>query len=182
MARPLDCPNTPAFRAKRVAGSREIPAPHCAPVGIVRLRVDRSNRLFAGSLRAGQRAAAIMSLIQSAKLSAIANVSLIRSSSRRGHRNYRPVTPNRGWPVKHASAQTLQRLSDLLDQIRQRQGLKEKKLGIFYRKSKSFLHFHEDPAGTFADLAVGETFDRYPVNTAKERKELLATIDRALAG
>ena len=83
--------------------------------------------------------------------------------------------------MRHASAQTLRQLSDLLDQIRQRQGLKEKKLGVFYRKSKSFLHFHEDPAGTFADLTVGETFDRYPVNTAKERKELLAAIDRILA-
>ena len=83
--------------------------------------------------------------------------------------------------MRHASAQTLQRLSDLLDQVRQRQGLKEKKLGIFYRKSKSFLHFHEDPAGTFADLTVGKTFDRYPVNTAKERKKLLAAIDRILA-
>ena len=83
--------------------------------------------------------------------------------------------------MRHASSQTLQQLSDLLDQIRQQQGLKEKKLGIFYRKSKSFLHFHEDPAGTFADLIVGETFDRYPVNTAKQRKELLAAIDRILA-
>jgi hypothetical protein len=84
-------------------------------------------------------------------------------------------------PMKHAGARTLQRLSDLLDQIRQRQGLKEKKLGIFYRKSKSFLHFHEDPTGIFADLTVGETFDRYPVNTAKESKELLEAIDRTLA-
>jgi hypothetical protein len=83
--------------------------------------------------------------------------------------------------MKHASVQTLQRLSDLLDEIRQRERLKEKKLGIFYRKSKSFLHFHEDPAGIFADLTVGGTFDRYPVNTAKERKELLAAIDRTLA-
>jgi hypothetical protein len=83
--------------------------------------------------------------------------------------------------MKHASAQTLQQLSNLLDQIRQRQGLKEKKLGIFYRKSKSLLHFHEDPAGTFADLTVGDTFDRYPVNTTKQRKELLAAIDRTLA-
>jgi hypothetical protein len=83
--------------------------------------------------------------------------------------------------MKHASAQTLQQLSNLLDQIRQRQGLKEKKLGIFYRKSKSFLHFHEDPAGSFADLTVSETFKRYPVNTTKECKELLAAIDRTLA-
>jgi hypothetical protein len=83
--------------------------------------------------------------------------------------------------MKHAGAQTLQQLSALLEQIRQRQGLKERKLGIFYRKSRSFLHFHEDPAGTFADLTVGETFDRYPVNTAKDRKALMAAIDRILA-
>ena len=37
------------------------------------------------------------------------------------------------------------------------------------------------PAGTFADLAVGETFNRYSVNTAKERKELFATMDRIFA-
>jgi hypothetical protein len=82
--------------------------------------------------------------------------------------------------MKHAGAEALQRLSDLLDQIRQRQGLKEKKLGIFYRKSKSFLHFHEDPAGIFADISLGDEFDRYPVNTTEERKALLAAIDRAL--
>jgi hypothetical protein len=82
--------------------------------------------------------------------------------------------------LKHAGAETLQRLSDLLDQIRQREALKEKKLGIFYWKSKSFLHFHEDPAGIFADISSGDDFDRYPVNTMKERKALLAAIDRVL--
>jgi hypothetical protein len=41
--------------------------------------------------------------------------------------------------VKHASAIALHGLSDLLAQIRLKQGLKEKKLGIFYRKSKAFL-------------------------------------------
>jgi hypothetical protein len=82
--------------------------------------------------------------------------------------------------MKHAGAETLQQLSELLDQIRQRQGLKEKKLGIFYKKSKSFLHFHEDPAGIFADISSGDDFHRYPVNTMKERRALLAAIDRAL--
>ena len=82
--------------------------------------------------------------------------------------------------MKHASAQTLHQLSDLLDRVRQRERLKEKKLGIFYRKSKSFLHFHEDPAVIFADISSGDDFDRYPVNTMKERKALLAAIDRAL--
>jgi len=82
--------------------------------------------------------------------------------------------------VKHASTVALQGLADLLQQIRLKNALKEKKLGIFYRKSKSFLHFHEDPAGMFADLSVGADFERYPVNTKKEWKVLLAAIDRAL--
>ena len=82
--------------------------------------------------------------------------------------------------MKHASAKTLQQLSDLLDQIRQRQGLNEKKLGIFYRKSRSFLHFHEDPAGIFADISHGDQFRRYPANTTKQRHVLLTVIDRAL--
>ena len=89
-----------------------------------------------------------------------------------------------GWAMflgmKHASAETLQQLSDLLDQIRQRQGLKEKKFGIFYCKSKSFLHFHEDPAGLFADISSGDKFRRYPANTTRERQALLTAIDRAL--
>jgi hypothetical protein len=82
--------------------------------------------------------------------------------------------------MKHAGGETLRQLSDLLDQIRQRQGLKEKKLGIFYRKSKSFLHFHEDPAGVFADMSSDGHFHRFPVNTLKERRALLAAIERAL--
>jgi hypothetical protein len=82
--------------------------------------------------------------------------------------------------VKHASNTALQSLEGLLEQIRLRSGLKEKKLGIFYLNARSFLHFHEDPAGLFADLGSGADFDRYPVNTEREWKALLAAIDRAL--
>jgi hypothetical protein len=82
--------------------------------------------------------------------------------------------------MKHATPAALEELSDLIDQIRKKDGIKEKKLGIFYRKSKSFLHFHEDPAGVFADLAIGTDFDRYPVNTKQEWRVLLSAIDQAL--
>jgi hypothetical protein len=82
--------------------------------------------------------------------------------------------------MKHATAATLMGLSDLLDQIRTNTEIKEKKLGIFYRRSKSFLHFHEDAAGIFADLNVGNAFDRHPVNTEQEWTMLLAAIERAL--
>jgi hypothetical protein len=83
--------------------------------------------------------------------------------------------------MKHAGVVALHGLSKLLEQIRARDGIKEKSLGIFYRKSKAFLHFHEDPAGLFADLRMGADFDRYAVNTKKEWKALLTAIDRALA-
>ena len=82
--------------------------------------------------------------------------------------------------MKHATSAALANLSGLLEQIRTRDGLKEKKLGIFYRKSKSFLHFHEDPAGLFADLSARADFDRYPVNTRQEWDVLLAAIDQAI--
>lgn len=82
--------------------------------------------------------------------------------------------------MKHATSTALERLSQLLEQIRMREGIKEKKLGIFYRRSTSFLHFHEDPAGLFADLTVGDGFDRYPVNTELERQALLSAIDGVL--
>jgi hypothetical protein len=49
--------------------------------------------------------------------------------------------------MKHATSTALAGISALLDQIRLKAGIKEKKLGIFHRKSKSFLHFHEDPNG-----------------------------------
>ncbi len=43
--------------------------------------------------------------------------------------------------------------------------LKEKSRGVFYRKSKATLHFHEDPAGLFADMRIADVFVRFPVNT-----------------
>jgi hypothetical protein len=82
--------------------------------------------------------------------------------------------------MKHATSTALDELSELLDQIRIREGLREKNPGVFYRKSKSFLHFHEDAAGLFADLSEGTDFDRYPVNTRQEWNILLAAIDRAI--
>ena len=44
-------------------------------------------------------------------------------------------------------------MDDLLAQLRALPGLTEKKRGVFYRKSRAFLHFHEDPKGMFADIS-----------------------------
>lgn len=82
--------------------------------------------------------------------------------------------------MKHATEKALDTLEDLLKQIRNFEGLKEKKRGVFYRKSSAFLHFHEDPAGLFADLRVGTNWKRFPVNTKTEHKTLLTELKMML--
>jgi len=68
--------------------------------------------------------------------------------------------------MKHAGGAALDRLELLLGQIRDLGRLNEKSRGVFYLKSKAFLHFHEDPAGLFADIrgADGGDFDRLEVD------------------
>jgi len=78
--------------------------------------------------------------------------------------------------VRHARDQDLDRLEDLLVQLRTLPVIKEKKRGVFYLRSKGFLHFHEDPAGMFADLtgADGRGFDRIDVTEPAGQAELMA--------
>jgi len=84
--------------------------------------------------------------------------------------------------VKHAGAETIQRLSGLLTELRQRPLLKEKAPGTFYVKSKAFLHFHDDAAGIFADVKLDlQNYSRIRVNTEAEQTALLKKIDRCLA-
>ena len=82
--------------------------------------------------------------------------------------------------MEHATSAALAKLTELLDKIRLKAGIEEKKPGIFYRKSRAFLHFHEDPAGLFADLNVATEFQRHAVNTPGERRSLPAAIDQAV--
>lgn len=55
--------------------------------------------------------------------------------------------------MRHARDSDLDRVENLLVQVRSLPGLVEKKRGVFYRKSRAFLHFHQDPKGMFADLS-----------------------------
>jgi len=76
--------------------------------------------------------------------------------------------------VRHAQAAALDELGPLLVQLRELPGLTEKGPGRFYRGSTAFLHFHEDPSGTHADLKVDGEWERRRVATARERSQLLA--------
>ncbi len=74
--------------------------------------------------------------------------------------------------MKHARDAALEALEPLLEEIRRLDGLKETKRGVFYRKGAAFLHFHEDPAGLFADVRVGKEWKRSRVSTRAEQHRL----------
>ena len=80
--------------------------------------------------------------------------------------------------MRHARDADLDRLEDLLAQIRTLPGLKEKKRGVFYRKSRGFLHFHEDPKGMFADISDPD--DRIDVTDSAGKAALMAAVRQRL--
>lgn len=83
--------------------------------------------------------------------------------------------------VKHAGPVALGQLSALLAQLRAIGGLREKKPGIFYRGASAFLHFHEDPAGLFADAKTsGCEFTRFSLSTEDDQRRLLTAVAAAL--
>ena len=82
--------------------------------------------------------------------------------------------------MKHAGAEALAQVEPFLSELRQVPGLREQKPGIFYRGSRAFLHFHEDPAGMFADVRLAETFERFEVTTKPQQKALLQQVRSAL--
>jgi hypothetical protein len=82
--------------------------------------------------------------------------------------------------VKHAGPDAFARLTPLLAELRRREALVERRPGVFYRRSRAFLHVHDDPSGLFADVRLGADFERHEVTTAAQQRALLGRIDRAL--
>jgi hypothetical protein len=83
-----------------------------------------------------------------------------------------------GKHMKHAGDQALDQIEALLRDVRQIDGLSERGRGKFYRQSVAVLHFHEDPAGMFADLKVRGDWRRLPVNTPAQCHALIAAVQR----
>ncbi len=85
--------------------------------------------------------------------------------------------------MRHARAEALDALDDVLERLRAFDELREKSRGVFYVQSKAFLHFHEDPAGLFADVRLdGAAFTRLRVSTKRERAALLRQVRAAVRG
>jgi hypothetical protein len=83
--------------------------------------------------------------------------------------------------MRHATNAALDKLEGLLSEIRKRHViLRERKRGAFYRSGRGWLHFHEDPAGLFADLKIGGGFARFRVSTKAEQGILLRELRKSL--
>ena len=79
--------------------------------------------------------------------------------------------------MKHAGHDALSTLAPLLRRLRKQSSLVERAPGSFYRKSKAYLHFHEDPSGMYADVKLnGIDFTRMRVTTSEEQAHLLSLI------
>lgn len=82
--------------------------------------------------------------------------------------------------MRHARADTLQELEPVLRRLRELEGMRERSLGVFYVRSRAFLHFHEDPAGTFADIRSGSDWIRLPAMTQADADNLVRVAMREL--
>jgi hypothetical protein len=83
--------------------------------------------------------------------------------------------------MKHAGPVALDALEPLCAALRKHAALTERKRGVFYRRSAAFCHFHEDPAGFFADVRAPDAWRRYPVTTPAERRAFLRDVKTFLA-
>jgi hypothetical protein len=84
--------------------------------------------------------------------------------------------------MRHAGADALDDIEPLLVALRALPGLTEKSRGTFYRGSKAFVHFHEDPAGMFADVRLVDHFERFRVTTKREQEACLRRIRATMGG
>lgn len=86
--------------------------------------------------------------------------------------------------MRHASADDLVPIEPLVSELRALPGLVERTPGCFYRRSKAFLHFHDDPSGLYADvrLVPEQDFVRLRVQPRAEQQSLLRKVRRVVEG
>jgi len=79
--------------------------------------------------------------------------------------------------MRHITPARLTAIDYLLVRLRSVDGLVERSPGVFYVRSRAFLHFHEDGDDVYADVRLdGDGFDRMRVTTKRERDALVASV------
>jgi hypothetical protein len=83
--------------------------------------------------------------------------------------------------MRHATEADLDRLDDLLAELRKVPAIRERKRGYFQHRSRAFLHFHADGDDMYADVRLdGVDFSRHRVTTPDEQADLVAAIAAAV--
>ena len=83
--------------------------------------------------------------------------------------------------MRHITPARLFAIEELLERLRAIDVLVERSPGVFYMRSRAFLHFHEDGDDVYADVRLaGDGFDRRRVTTRREQQSLVAAIRRVM--
>jgi hypothetical protein len=82
--------------------------------------------------------------------------------------------------VRHATQKDLDRLEELLGDLRKLPQLRERKRGYFSRGSHAFLHFHEDAGAFYVDVRLNVAFQRMRVTSRDEQTAFLEYVGRAV--
>lgn len=83
-------------------------------------------------------------------------------------------------PVRHAMPEDLDRIEELLAELRRFPQLRERKRGYFSRGSRAFLHFHEDAGDLYVDVKLDSKFERMKVTSRSEQADFLFLVREAL--
>jgi hypothetical protein len=76
---------------------------------------------------------------------------------------------------------TLACITPLLEVLRAYPELHEVRPTAFHLHDRDFIHFHDEPAGIFADVRLAKGRVRLPVSTHAEQSECLARIEHHLS-
>jgi hypothetical protein len=80
--------------------------------------------------------------------------------------------------VRHITPARLDTIEPLLTSLRTIDGLVERSRGVFYRRSRAFLHFHEHGDDeVYADVRFdGDDFTRLRATTKAEQRALVSRV------
>ena len=82
--------------------------------------------------------------------------------------------------MRHATDQDLDRLEELLVELRKLPALRERKRGSFSRGAHAFAHFHADSGQLYVDVKLRGSFERLPVTTPEDQATFLLQLRRAI--
>ncbi|MFZ0168850.1 MAG: hypothetical protein WAL64_05435 [Candidatus Dormiibacterota bacterium] len=82
--------------------------------------------------------------------------------------------------MRHATPEDLDRLEQLLAELRALPELRERRRGYFSRGSRAFLHFHEDAGELYVDVKLASAFQRVRITSRREQVALISQVRREL--